>query len=286
MAFSSSIKNQINYLLKIFNLKIETLTLEKIESNRLDLLKKQALLNKPIFLTPECFKSNHYQEILKSVISYSSDLSKFNEPSANRVAYSYDNGYFTSPDTEVLYTIVRKYKPKTVIEIGCGNSTKIIRQAIWDEDLQTKLISIDPKPRLDIKEYPDKIYFQPVESLSDEAIFDELKSGDILFIDSSHLIKTGNDVVFLYTNILPRLCSGVIIHIHDIFLPYEYPQDWVIKEKYNFNEQYLVHCILTMGNAFEVLWAGYFLQQTKEDFASYFPHLDKQTAQSLWIKKY
>lgn len=201
------------------------------------------------------------------------------------MGYSYDNSYFSSPDAEVLYSIIRKYKPNQIVEIGCGNSTKISRQAILDGNLNTTLISVDPHPRLEIQEYSNHIYLNPVESLPNYHIFDDLRSGDILFIDSSHAIKTGGDVVFLFANILPRLCCGVIVHIHDIFLPYEYPRNWVIEEKFDFNEQYLVQCILSMGNAFEVLWPGYFLQKTKSDFETHFPNLQSRTSQSLWIRK-
>ena len=113
-----------------------------------------------------------------------------------------------------------------------------------------------------------------------------MQSGDILFIDSSHVIKTGNDVVFLYTNVIPKLPSGVIIHIHDIFLPYDYPRSWVMETTWNFNEQYLIQSILMLSNSFEVLWPGYYLQQTKKkDFAAYFPNLKERNAQSLWIRR-
>jgi hypothetical protein len=183
-----------------------------------------------------------------------------------------------------LYTIVREFQPSTFIEVGCGNSRKITKQAILDGQINTKLISIDPQPRTDIKHLPDEIYLQPVEEVS-LTVFDSLQSGDILFIDSSHIIKTGNDVVFLFTNIIPRLPCGVVIHIHDIFLPYDYPQNWVIGTGWNFNEQYLVQSILMLSNSFEVLWPGYYLQQILKNFADYSPNLQDRNAQSLWLRK-
>jgi hypothetical protein len=196
MAISSIIKNTINSVLSNFNLKIETLTLEKLEHQRLIILETKRLLDKPIFSIPDCFKSDSYQAILTEVTSYHSELDKFITPATNSVSYSYDNGYFSSPDTEVLYTMVRHFSPEKIVEVGCGNSTKIIRQAITDGNLTTKLISIDPNPRLNIREYSDEICLQPVENFTEHSIFEDLKSGDILFIDSSHLIKTGNDVIF------------------------------------------------------------------------------------------
>jgi hypothetical protein len=77
----------------------------------------------------------------------------------------------------------------------------------------------------------------------------------------------------------------VVIHIHDIFIPYDYPKDWVIGTDWNFNEQYLVHCVLMLSDKFEVIWPGYYLQQSMSDFADYFPNIRQGNAQSLWLQK-
>ena len=131
----------------------------------------------------------------------------------------------------------------------------------------------------------DACYAQPVEALHHTAPFHALREDDILFIDSSHAIKTGNDVVFLYLHVIPALAPGVLIHIHDVFLPYDYPKDWVMEKRWGFNEQYLVQSLLLFGDVFEVLWAGYFLQRSRADFATWFPHWRGQAATSLWLRK-
>ena len=115
-------------------------------------------------------------------------------------------------------------------------------------------------------------------------VFETLAENDILFIDSSHETKAGNDVQFLYFDVLPRLQSGVLVHIHDIFLPFEYPKRF-LDSGYPWREAYLVEAMLLFGNAFEVVWAGHHLQRTLKGFAEHFPNIGNRAAQSLWLRK-
>jgi hypothetical protein len=131
----------------------------------------------------------------------------------------------------------------------------------------------------------DRILNQRIESTLPSVIVDALHDGDILFIDSSHEIRTGNDVVHLFLNVVPFLRSGVIVHIHDIFLPFDYPSEWMIENKFPWNEQYLVQALLQGSEEFEVLWPGHFLQRTLPEFRSYFNSEQQGTATSLWLKK-
>jgi len=114
-----------------------------------------------------------------------------------------------------------------------------------------------------------------------------LEAGDILFIDSSHEVRPGNDVVRLFLNIVPRLRSGVVIHVHDIFLPFEYPREWIIENTLNVKwaEQYLLQAMLQASNEFEVLWPGYFLQRTLPGFSNYFHDGAGRFAASFWLRK-
>lgn len=223
--------------------------------------------------------------LLEKISSYGPRFVDFEDPSCNDVGYTFENDYFTSPDTEVLYTIVRKYQPATIVEVGSGHSTKVIRQAVLDGHLNTHVISIDPHPRTEIRGLVDKTYREPIEALGNTECFRSLKEGDILFIDSSHVIKTGNDVTFLYLNVIPELPPGVLIHIHDVFLPYDYPRECVIEKRWGWNEQYLAQARLAFASAFEVLWAGHFLQHTRGGFAHHFPHLNGRVPRSLWLRK-
>lgn len=285
MAATTLVKVCVNRLLGIFNLRIETLTAENLEEARLAALAQSEHFERPVFPIPRLFESMNEAVVLGAITRYRERFRDFADPSRNDVGYTFHNDYFTSPDTEVLYTIVREFQPSTVVEVGSGNSTKIIRQAILDGGLKTRLVSIDPQPRIEINTLADEVYRTRVEWLKGKELFQSFKSGDILFIDSSHLIKTGSDVVFLYLGVLPDLPRGVLIHSHDIFLPYDYPKDWVVEKRWRWNEQYLVQALLMSTSAFEVLWAGHFLQRIRGDFAQHFPHMNGRVAQSLWLRK-
>ena len=154
-----------------------------------------------------------------------------------------------------------------------------------DGGFESRVVGIDPYPRREITDITDEVYSCPVESITDLSLFRNLKDGDILSIDSSHELKAGNDLLFLYLNVLPQLRPGVIVHIHDIFLPYDYKLDWVIKDRRCYSEQYMVQIMLQSGSWLDVLWAGYYLQKTREDFQDHFPHMEERSAQSLWLRK-
>ena len=285
MAFSTQIKSYLNRFLSPLNARIDTLTADRAETRRLDWLDKGGHFERPVFPTPPGFETASFPSLLAALSLYESRFRDFTEPEKNGVGFTFANHFYTSPDAEILYALVREVKPRTIIEVGCGNSTKIMRLAIMDASLATRIISIDPHPRTDIKDFADEIYSMPVEAVEDSDLFASLGEGDILFIDSSHEIKTGNDNPFLYLNVLPMLRPGVLVQIHDIFLPYDYPREWVIEKRWGFNEQYIVQSLLMSGRMFEVLWAGYYLQRTLPDFARHFPNMGKRVAKSLWLKR-
>ncbi|MBA7660162.1 hypothetical protein ES703_68161 [subsurface metagenome] len=126
-----------------------------------------------------------------------------------------------------------------------------------------------------------------VEDVSLEE-FSKLKENDILFIDSSHNISIGNDVYYEYLEILPRLKKGVLIHVHDIFLPYEYPKKWIFEYLLFWSEQYLLQAFLSFNNNFEILWGGYYMHKKhpdllKNNFGSY--NEEKNNPGSFWFKR-
>jgi predicted O-methyltransferase YrrM len=285
MAFSTASKTYLNRLLGKVNLRLDTLTVERLERHRLDSLCAADNFDKPAFPVLESFRESRAGQVLEWVSRYQDSLAGLAIPSRNAVGYSFDNEYFSSPDAEVLYAMVREFQPHRIVEVGSGHSTKICRQAALDASLKTRIISIDPFPRQEVGTLADEIHRIEVERLQDLEAFKSLAENDILFIDSSHVIKTGNDVVFLYLKVIPELAPGVLIHIHDIFLPYDYPKDWVTVKRWDWNEQYLVQALLMNSNAFDVLWAGYYLQKTRPDFAQIFSSTNRHPAQSLWLRK-
>lgn len=213
---------------------------------------------------------------------FADGLDKLNTPEANEVDFRNDNGYFDRADADVLYMMVRENAPKQVLEIGCGQSTRVTRQAIIDGGLNTQLNAIDPFPRKKITHLVD--HFTPdVLEAADPAVFDTLGAGDILFIDSSHQVRMANDVAHLFCKIIPALKPGVLIHVHDIFLPYEYPKRFFY-DCPGWGEQYVLHALL-QGGGYEVLWPGYYLQKMRPEAADDLPFLNASRAQSFWMRK-
>lgn len=181
-------------------------------------------------------------------------------------SYHYQNGFFESVDAEIAYCMVRHWKPRRVIEIGSGYSTRVMAQALranLEEDgIAGELVTVDPYPeRLPKDGLGDVVTVVPerVQHL-DLALFETLSPDDILFIDSSHVVAVGSDVVREYLQILPRLNPGVLVHVHDIFLPSDYPRSAVLENLWFWSEQYLLQAFLTFNPEFEVLWAASAMQ--------------------------
>ena len=135
----------------------------------------------------------------------------------------WNNQFLPGLDIMALYTIIAETKPGKYVEVGSGNSTKVAHRAIKDLGLSTKIISIDPYPRAEIDSLAHEIVRKPFESVDTRWITD-LEAGDILFIDNSHRMLPNSDATVFFLETLPALKPGVIVHIHDIYLPYDYPQ--------------------------------------------------------------
>lgn len=155
----------------------------------------------------------------------------------------------------------------------------------------SRIVSIDPYPSEILHDLSKKasriqLISKPVQKVSEE-LFEQLEEGDILFIDSTHNIKCGNDVHFLYLKILPKIPVGTIVHIHDIRFPQDYPREWLIKKKYFWNEQYLLHMFLLFNDSFEILFASNYmkLRYPKEFSESVMGLENNGWPGSFWIKR-
>lgn len=218
--------------------------------------------------------------MVAALAEFGADLARLGH--ANGTGYRPGNGYFDSPDAETLYLMMRRFRPARVVEVGCGNSTRITRQAIHDGGFDCRLTAIDPYPRADIDGLADRFEQVGLEEVG-TAIFDALGPGDVLFIDSSHLVRIGNDVAHLFCRIIPRLARGVVIHVHDVFLPYEYPNRF-FHDCPSWGEQYVLHALL-QGGGYEMLWPGYLLQRERPELRAALPFLAQGRAQSMWLRK-
>jgi len=168
---------------------------------------------------------------------FSPRLESIPESQIDDVTPFWNNGYFPAGDARLTYAVIARFRPRLIIEIGCGNSTKFMRQAALDYATGSRIICIDPQPRADITMVADDFHQANLTTV-DLRMFDQLGSGDVLFVDSSHLVMNGSDCVQFFLNILPALVRGVWVHLHDIFLPYDYPYELFVNCKSN--EQYML----------------------------------------------
>lgn len=190
-----------------------------------------------------------YKDALQS-IKYSGELS-----AAESLEPGWNNGYLPGLDIASLYTLVAELKPAKYVEIGSGNSTKVAAKAIRESGSATQITSIDPFPRVDMDQLAQHIIRKTIDK-ADMSIFDELGEGDILYVDNSHVCFPNSDVTIFFLDILPRLKKGVIVHVHDIYIPYDYP-DFMIRRFYS--EQYLLATYLLNSPNFEIILPNFFV---------------------------
>jgi hypothetical protein len=173
----------------------------------------------------------------------------------------WNNGFLPGLDIIGIYTLIAKYKPARYIEVGSGNSTKVAYKAKRDHALAMEITSIDPMPRAEIDHLADRVIRQPFEN-TDLTLLDELQENDVLFVDNSHRILPNSDAMVFFMDILPRLKPGVIVHIHDIYLPYDYPQFMCDRA---YSEQYgLAFYLLANAQKYQPLFPAYFISEDKE----------------------
>lgn len=187
-------------------------------------------------------------------------------------------------DAAMLYAMVRSRRPKRIVEVGSGHSTRFIARAIRDGALSTQVTAIDPKPRADTSRLK-VTQLRTVVQEADPAIFATLEAGDILFIDSSHILMPGTDVDLLLNGVLPALPAGALVHVHDIFLPEDYPPNWRWR---GYNEQLGVLPLIA-GGAWQPLFASthaksHMAEHLGRSVIARLPKVEAP-ASSLWLLK-
>jgi len=184
--------------------------------------------------------------------------------------FHFNNGFFERVDAEVAYSFVRQRKPKRVIEVGSGNTTLLLTSALRknaEEGAPGEMMSIEPHPAPYLKDgVPGlkELIPLPVQQVPLE-MFRSLEAGDILFIDSSHVVSIDSDVLHECLRILPELAPGVLIHFHDIFTPLDYPEKFVKTNLCFWGEQYMLEAFLSFNSAFRIAWSGSAMQQFRPE---------------------
>ena len=224
---------------------------------------------------------------------YAEELKDFPLHKENKASYYYFNDSYGPGDSEYLYQIIRHFQPKKLIEIGSGNSTLMAQNAIRKNQQSNpayhcKHSCIEPFEQPWLEELGIEVSRERVEKI-DLSVFKSLEENDILFIDSSHIIRPQGDVLHEYLTILPLLKPGVLIHIHDIFTPKDYPEKWVIENHHFWNEQYLLEAFLSFNGSFEIIGALNYLKHHHFDaLAAQCPVLGQFPSSepgAFWMKK-
>jgi predicted O-methyltransferase YrrM len=219
---------------------------------------------------------------LQQLARYKPDFARFGgEPPAPR----FQQDWFPRLDAAMAYGMVRERAPARIVEIGSGHSTRVMVRAIADGRLATAFTAIDPKPRAPLSGLPVHHLGSRLQGVS-AAPIQALASGDFLFIDSSHILRPGSDVELLLDRILPALPAGVVVHIHDIFLPDAYPSDWAWR---NYNEQEALAPLLLSGDWAAIFASHYVLTRMAPEFtasiAAALPLPGGAIESSFWMEK-
>ena len=208
---------------------------------------------------PNCVDMRAGQQVRRfAVLSEHLGTMPFSDGPDGVHRYHYDNTSYGFGDASIYWGMLASLRPKRIIEVGCGFTSALALDAIDHFGLSTSCIFIDPHPGLLIEvaapiDPRHEVVAERVQSV-DLAMLDSLGTDDLLFIDSSHVVKSGSDVHFEITEMLPRLRPGVIVHFHDIFYPFEYPYKWVAEENNSWNEIYFLHAFLMGNPGFEIVF--------------------------------
>ena len=205
--------------------------------------------------------------------------------------YYFDNTNFSYADAITLRAMMADLKPRTVVEIGSGFSSACMLDCADEFGLDTKFTFIDPDTsRLELLLRPaDHERVTTLKSsvqATDLSLYQSLQAADILFIDSTHVLKTGSDVHFELFYIMPALNKGVVVHFHDIHFPFEYPDPWIFKDNLSWNEIYALRAFLMYNSDFRVrFWGGYFVKERLRLVEAVSPLFLKNTGGSIWLER-
>jgi hypothetical protein len=231
--------------------------------------------------------------LCREVFARQERLAFADEPSDDPTVYFARNDQYSAFDAWVLEAFLRYLLPRRLIEVGSGFSTLVsarVNRELLDGSMH--VTCIEPYPRGFLVDGVPGISELRVEKVQETplAVFEELGENDVLFIDTSHVAKTGSDVVWLYQEVVPRLRPGVVVHIHDVFAPGEYPQAWVL-DGWGWNELYVVRAFLAFNRAFRIeLGAQYMLKRHRDVVLEAFPGMAEERyahpgGGSLWIRR-
>lgn len=199
---------------------------------------------------------------LETFAEFADDLARIPARTDEPTEPFWNNGWFQGLDIVALYALLAQRNPRRYVEIGSGHSTRVARRAVSDHQLRTTMVAIDPMPRSTIEGLVHEHRPARLEEV-DLSIFDSLEEGDLVVFDGSHRAFTNSDVTVFFTEVLPRLRAGVLVQVHDIFLPWDYRPDWADRW---YSEQYLLAIWLLAGARVRVVSPNFYVS-TDPDLA-------------------
>jgi Methyltransferase domain len=223
-----------------------------------------------------------FEQVLTEIDALAPALRRLGGPAP---APRFDQDWFPALDAAVAYAMVCGLRPRRIVEVGSGHSTRFLARAIADRGLATTFLCIDPAPRATLAGLPVR-WLETTLQQAPESCFTDLEAGDLLFIDSSHILMPGTDVDWLLNRILPTLARGVSIHVHDVFLPDPYPQAWAWR---GYNEQQALAALLP-GGGYALRFASHYVASRRPDRLAegVLAQLSRGLhgpASSLWLEK-
>ena len=170
------------------------------------------------------------------------------------------NGWYQTPNAEIYASMIADFRPSSILEVGVGYSTRLAREVIRELDLNTQIVAVDPRPRTSVEEAADALVSTTVEEAQWNAPpFPPLAEPLMLFIDSSHVTRAGGDIPVLFNQLIPRLAPGSIVHVDDVFIPWDYPTAY---RQRLYTEQYVLQALLTGSDRFKTIFASHFMSRT------------------------
>ena len=236
------------------------------------------------------FNEEKQIDLFKSFSKYYPEL-PFKSTKQTNLRYYFENGNYEYGDGTILYSMIRTLNPKKIIEVGSGFTSALMMDTnnlFFENNIELTFIEPYPERLYSLMSEKDKINNEVIVKVVQDVNlekFKELEPNDILFIDSSHIVKTGSDVQHLLFEILPLIKSGVYVHFHDIFYPFEYPKEWILNNRWNWNEDYFLRAFLMYNNQFKIVLFSTYLYEYHKKLFDNMPTINKNIGASIWLKK-
>ncbi|MFO1477209.1 MAG: class I SAM-dependent methyltransferase [Verrucomicrobiota bacterium] len=252
----------------------------------------QDLWNRPDELSAIDWRLDDQLSVAREAARFVSELRDVPvTPPVDHSAYGWKNNFWENSDALVQYGLVRSRRPRRYVEVGCGWSSLLLKRALEHnaaEGRPAQVTLVEPYPNFAIFKHLPKDWeiHRTILQRTPFEVFERLEAGDVLFYDGSHCSKMASDVNWFFFKILPRLKPGVLIHIHDIFLPGEYPPPWVFERGQTWNEQYLLQAFLMHNSAYRILIANrYLFYKRQADLEQMFDRIQPVHGSSFWLEK-